>query len=46
VVSEEAARQQMGDMARFTGKEAKPLPPHLKALIEQAEQLKQQHKGM
>jgi hypothetical protein len=36
----------MGEMARFTGKQAKPLPPHLRALIEQAEAIKQQHKGI
>jgi hypothetical protein len=43
--SEEDARKDMGEMARILGP-ARPLPLNLKQMIQQAEQLKQQHKGM
>jgi hypothetical protein len=45
LVSEEDAPKDMGEMARLLGP-ARPLPLNLKQMIQQAEQLKQQHKGM
>ena len=45
-VTEEDARRDMGEMARMLGQTARPLPADLKQMIRQAEQIKQQHKGM
>ena len=44
-ISEEDARKDMGEMSKSLGP-VRPLPPNLKQMIELAEQMKQQHKGM
>jgi hypothetical protein len=44
-VSEEDARKDMGEMSKLLGP-ARPLPPNLKQMIQQAEQVKKQHKGI
>lgn len=45
-ISEEQAQQQMADMSQMLGKQARALPPNLAELIRDAEQIKQQHKGL
>ena len=40
------ALKDMGQLAQMLGQPARPLPPHLKQLIDQAEALKKAHKGV
>lgn len=44
--TEEQAKQDMGQMTALLGKSPQKLPDHLRRMVEEAEQLKQQHKGM
>lgn len=44
--SEEEARRDMGALAGMLGQQPRKLPPELKQMIRNAEQLKHQHKGL
>ena len=45
-VDEDQARDDMAALGGMMGKQAQPLPPHLKDLVRSAELMKKQHKGI
>lgn len=44
--NEEDLRKDLGEVAHMMGTAPQPLPAHLKAMIQQVEQVKKEHKGL
>jgi hypothetical protein len=45
-IDEKQARSDMGQLGAMMGTPTRPMPPHLKEMIRQAEQLRTEHKGL